>query len=135
MSTSHDDSGVPADARTTRTCRLWLDDLLHARFLDGAEVTVDDARENVSVSRELTGGLPRPAVIDLRPVRSQTAEARSVFAGHEGATVATAVALVVGSPLTRVLGSFYLGFNRPEVPTRLFTSIADATEWLRSVAP
>ncbi|MFN7917041.1 MAG: hypothetical protein U0Q55_16980 [Vicinamibacterales bacterium] len=128
-----DDSAPPPEARLTRTCHLWVDDLLHARFLDAADVSAADARENLAVAQGLTGGVARPAVIDLRPIRSQAPEARSLFAGAEASTVANAVALVVASPLSRVLGSFYLGFNKPLVPTRLFTSLHEATAWLRSV--
>lgn len=127
----NDGTEPPATARVTRTCTLWVDDLLHARFLPGADVTLDDARENLSVSVELTDGRALPALIDLRHVRSQSADARALFAGPEATRVSSAVALVVGSPLTRVVGSFYLGFNRPEVPTRLFTSEEEAEAWLR----
>lgn len=123
----------PEGATTTRTCLVWVDDLLHARFLPGADVSLDDARANLAVCRELTKGISRGAIIDLRPIRSQTAEARALFAGPEATVIAWAVALVVGSPLTRVLGSFYLGFNKPEVPTRLFTSTSEAATWLRSL--
>jgi hypothetical protein len=34
-----------------------------------------------------------------------------------------------------VLGNFYLGLNKPLVPTRLFTSEEEAQAWLRSFLP
>ena len=43
-----------------------------------------------------------------------------------------AVALVIDSPLSRVLGNFFLGFNRPETPARLFTSVDEARAWLNT---
>jgi hypothetical protein len=128
-----DDAVPPPGTRSTRTCLIWADDLLRARFHPGADVTLDDARENLQISAELTRGARLPALIDLRHLRSQSAEARALFAGPEATRVSSAVALVVGSPVTRVVGSFYLGFNRPEVPTRLFTSEGEAETWLRSV--
>lgn len=114
----------------TRTCTLWVDGFVRGRFHEGAEVSADDARENLAVTARLAEGRRRPVLVDLRPVRSQSAEARAVFAGPEATAVSLAVALVTGSPLTRVLGNFFLGFNRPEVPTRLFKTVAEAEAWL-----
>jgi hypothetical protein len=123
---------TPPSSATTRTCTFWVNGIVHARFHDGAEVTLTDAQENLVVVGNLTNGHRLPVLVDLRPIRSQTAEARACFAGSGGAAVSSAVALVIGNPLSRVLGSFYLGFNRPLTPTRLFTSVADAEAWLRT---
>lgn len=124
---------APAGARRTRTCLLWCEEgLVHGRFLPGAEVTVEDARENVAVTRELTAGQRRPVLVDLRAVRAQTAEARAYLAGPDATRVSQAVALLIASPLSRAIGNFYLGFNRPEVPTRLFTDEGAARQWLAS---
>jgi hypothetical protein len=121
-------------ALSTRTCAFWREGgVLRARFHDGAEVQGDDARDNVEASMRLRGGAPVPLAVDLRPARSQSAEARAIFAGPEGAQIASATALIIASPLSRVLGSFYLRVNKPAVPTRLFTSEADALRWLRGL--
>lgn len=123
----------PAHAIRTRTCSLWIDDgVVHGLFHAGAEVTVDDARENLAVTSTLAGGVRRPVLVDLRPVRSQSGEARALFAGPAATAVTAAVALVTSSPLSRVLGNFFLGFNKPQTPARLFTSVDDAEVWLRS---
>ncbi|MFN8668758.1 MAG: hypothetical protein U0164_16375 [Gemmatimonadaceae bacterium] len=114
----------------TRTCSLWLDRFVYGRFHDGAEVTGDDAQENLRVTSALVSGHPTPVVVDLRPIRSQTAEARAAFAGPDATRVTLACALVIESPLSRVLGNFYLGFNRPQSPTRIFNSVEDAEAWL-----
>lgn len=120
----------PPQAVRTRTCSLWLDRFVYGRFHDGAEVTGTDALENLGVTAKLVAGRPTPVVVDLRPVRSQSAEARAAFAGAEATKVTLACALVIESPLSRVLGNFYLGFNRPQSPTRLFNSVEDAERWL-----
>ncbi len=120
----------PVGAVKTRTCVLWADTLVRGRFLDGAEVTGEDAAENIAVTTRLTGGRRFPVLVDLRSVRSQSAEARAYQAGPEALRVTLAVALIIGSPLSRMIGNFYLGFNKPPVPTRLFTSVSEAEDWL-----
>ncbi|MFO0626628.1 MAG: hypothetical protein U0325_13520 [Polyangiales bacterium] len=126
---------IPADAVRTRTCALWVDRVVRGRFLPGVEVALPDAVENVAATARLTGGRTLPALIDLRALRAQSAEARAYLAGPEATRVANAVALLIGSPLSCMVGNFYLGFNRPEVPTRLFTSHDEALAWLEQHLP
>ncbi len=104
---------------------------MRGRFLPGAEVTLEDARENVAATARITKGRRRPVLVDLRAIRSQSADARAYFAGPDATQVSLAVALLIGSPLSRAIGNFYLGFNRPAMPTRLFTDERAALEWLR----
>lgn len=125
----------PPEAERTRTCSLWLDRIVYGRFHDGAEVTLSDAKENIAVTARLTRGRRALLMIDLRPCRSQSSEARNYFAGPEATQVSLAVALIIGSPISRVIGNFFLGFNRPEVPTRLFTSENEAEGWLNTFSP
>lgn len=111
---------------------MWVDDdIVIGRFHDGADVSGDDARENLGVLLELIGSERAPVMVDLRPVHSQSAEARSVFAGPDAFRVSTSVALLIGSPISRVIGNFYLGFNKPLTPSRLFTDPDEARQWLR----
>ena len=122
----------PPCARRTRSCSLWIDDdLVIGRFHDGANVCGDDARQNLAVLLELIGSGRAPVLVDLRGVHSQSAEARTVFAGPDAYRVSTAVALLIGSPISRVVGNFYLGFNKPMTPSRLFTDLDEARAWLR----
>ena len=126
----------PVEAIRTKTCSLWrVGRIVRTRFHHGAEVTLEDAKANLEVTSQLTEGQQVPVLVDLRQVRSQTAEARLLFAGPEGRSVSSRVALLIGSPLSCVVGNFYLGFNRPLTPTRLFTSEAEAEAWLLSLAP
>ncbi len=125
--------GFPATGSNvdrTRTCAFRMDRLMWARFHDGAEVDLADAKENLAATAKLASGKRIAVLVDLRPIRSQTAAARAYFASPEAEAVCAAVALVVGSPLSRMLGNFYLGFNRPITPTRMFNSEADAAAWL-----
>lgn len=57
--------------------------------------------------------------------------ARAFFAGEEYMRLCSQTALVVGSPVSRVIGNFFVGLNRPRYPYRIFDDPALATEWLR----
>jgi hypothetical protein len=120
-------------AVTTRTQRVWLDDqgILHAEALPGAELTRADAEQTVAVQWELGGQRRRPVLVDLRRIKTMDRGARTYYAGAETARVNDAAALLVGSPLTRVIGNFFMGLNKSLVPTRLFSSEPEAIVWLR----
>jgi hypothetical protein len=122
-----------SDRIRTRTSELWVeDDILYGREAPGTETTYDDAVELVAELRKLGGSVRRPLVMNISDSKSVTREARTYLAGDEMATVASVIALVVGSALARALGSFFLTFNRPKFGVKLFTSVEEATEWART---
>jgi hypothetical protein len=96
----------------------------------GCEMTLNDAKANLAATFELAGRRPIPVLVDMREVRSQTREARQHFAGPEAQKVTLAVALLIGSPVSRVLANFYLGVRPPRIPTQLFTDEAEAVTWV-----
>jgi hypothetical protein len=124
---------VDEGSRFTGTERIWIDPEGILRFVTlPVAQELEDAVENVRVSRELGSGVPRPGLLDSREAISISREARSYYAGPENARVLSAVAILVGSPLSRVIGNFFIGLNRTSFPSRLFTSEEQALAWLRS---
>jgi hypothetical protein len=118
-----------------RTGRFWKQDgILRGECFQGAEETLEDAKEQLVHQRKMIAGTPLPFLMDIRGVRSLSREARAYFASAEAAQVFQATALIVSSPLSRAIGNFFLGLNRAQMPTRLFTTEADALAWLRASA-
>lgn len=96
---------------------------------DVREVDLEVAKILVANLVELAGGVRRPLLCDLRRVKTMHREARAYFSGPatEGWS---ATALVIDSPLTRAIANFFMGLNKPRVPTRMFGSHHDAEPWL-----
>lgn len=118
----------------TLSCgKFWLDEsgILRGVAHDGVENTLEQAREQIALQRTMGGGRPRPLLMDIRAVRSLSREARAYYASPVAAEVISATALLIASPLSRALGNFFLGLNKPHMPTRLFTDEAEAMAWLR----
>jgi len=76
-------------------------------------------------------GKKRPTIADLRGLRSTTREARELGASDDVTAVTSRMALIVGNPVTRVLGNFFLVVTSPKYPTKLFNDEAAARAWLR----
>lgn len=120
------------DAVTLRCGRFWKQDgILYGLAGDGVTATADDAREQFEHQRTMLVGHPLPFLMDIRKARGISRDARSMFASAEAAQLFAATALLVGSPLSRALGNFFLGLNKPQMPTRLFTDEVEALAWLR----
>jgi hypothetical protein len=94
------------------------------------DLELADAQEVIRAVNTMCGGVRRPVLVDLRGLRSMTRECRKYFAGPETAEAESAVALLVMSPVARAIGNFFMGLNKPLVPTRLFTSEPEAVVWL-----
>lgn len=121
--------------RSTPTASFSFDGLMvRATFAVGAHIKLVHAREHFAIMRELTGGRRVPVLVDASQVASQDREARALYAGSEAVSFTSACAIVVGSPVSRIVGSFFLGFNKPLYPTRLFSSREEAERWLGSVS-
>ena len=122
---------------TLRTGRFWVDDegFLRGECFEGAEETLADAEEQLREQRAHAGGERRPFLMNIARVRSLSRDARNAFANSDDAyALFSCAALVVGSPLSRAVGNFFIGLNKPRMPTRLFTSEAEGLAWLREQA-
>lgn len=119
--------------QTSRVAKLWLgeDGIVRIIHLPNAEVTLADAQETMAAYMKLYKGKRLPLFVDTKTIRSLSREARLHYASEQAQAVANAVAIIVGTPVSKVLGNFYLGLNKPLLPTRLFTSDDEALEWLK----
>ncbi len=111
---------------------LTDDGIVIIRFESDITVTLEVMQEFAKNQLELAGGKKVPILIVTKNIKAMTRNARQ-FVGKEAITEHTsAMAVVVESYLERVLGKFFMGFNRPPFPTKLFFSVEDGIEWLRS---
>lgn len=106
---------------------------LRATFQLHDETSLEDARQSVAKALELSRGARVRMLVDLRGVKFQSKEARDYFAGPEGGRVTAAVALLLGSPVSRMIGNFLLKRQTQAVPTRLFTDEGQAIAWLQGL--
>ena len=95
------------------------------------EDTLEVARQNVAIIAKLAAGKRRPMLIDMRAMKTQSREVRAYYTGPETTNLNLALAVLVDSPISRVIGNFFLGFNKMDLPTKLFKSEVEALAWLK----
>ncbi len=116
-----------------RCLTVWREDdgIVRMKVKPNMQVNLQDVQASVHAVSELCGGKRSPILVDMRGLMSMDREARTFLAGEETAKVESAAALIIASPLTRAIGNFFMGLNKPLIPTRLFTSEAEALAWLK----
>jgi len=135
------ESLIPVDARgviQTRTERLWLhpQGYVLAEVRPGLVADLDDAIANVAAVGQLAAGQRRALLLDMRAhATSATRECREYYAGAEAQVVNLAVAMLVRSNISRLLGNFFLGLNKTRFPFRMFSDVDEALAWLRGFQP
>lgn len=110
---------------------LGPDGILTVRIRDGAHQSLADAEQNLGAALAERGGERRPLLIDIREAKPLDAEVRHYYSGQVLVDGFCALALLIdSSPLGKMMGNVYFRVARPGIPTRLFTQVAQAHEWL-----
>jgi hypothetical protein len=110
------------------------DGYILTKVKSGAEIGLNDAKENTEIVINLSKGKNFPILVDLREIKSISKEARDHFSMRGRKPHVTAIAMLVNSPVSRIVGNFFLGLNKPTVPTRLFNSQKEAVNWIAKIS-
>ena len=81
----------------------------------------------------LVDGLIPFVVVDIREVMGMSKGAREAATRVNRDTEAGGVAVVSNSAMGRMIGNFFINFNRPKFPIRMFQDEEEAFAWLRSL--
>jgi len=111
--------------------RYGADNILYTDCFPNTIMTLEDGKESTRISAEMVDYKPRPLLCDLTNVVKMTQDCRNHFAGEEHAKTFSKCALIVTSPISKLIGNFFLGLNKPLKPTRLFTSKEEGLKWLK----
>ena len=119
--------------RVTEKIKFTLrpDNIVQIECAPGTIMTLEEGKLSTKIVGEMINGHPLPLLCDLTDVVRMTQDCRKHFAGAEHAAVFTQCALIVNSPLSKIIGNFFLGANKPLRPTRLFTDVEDGVTWLK----
>lgn len=124
---------VVSEAVETRTARIFIrsDGIISITVLAGSEQTRPDIEESMSQVSRLSNGKKMPLLMDIRESKGIDREGRQYSASVGVGKHITAMAVLMNSTFSRIMGNFWLRTTKPLFPTRLFTSEEDAVAWLR----
>lgn len=93
------------------------------------------ARQNMSWQQDFARKLGRKCgvVVVMNNLLSQDADSRKIYAEGLSPELFYGSALVVNNPLSRAIGSFFIGLSKPAVPLTLVGSVEEGITWLEGL--
>ena len=124
---------IPEIAHNLTCYFTWMgeDGIARTKVKKGSEVKLEHAQENSVVVNSFYIDRKFPLLIDARGIKSMEREARAFFTANGRNTNTLAFAIIIDSSVSKVVGNFFLGINKPIVPTKLFSNEDNAIEWLK----
>lgn len=119
---------------TTRTAEISYNPvsrIVTMRILEDADIELADALQNHEATKMLTKSDRYLVLVDGRVNLSVSREARAYSAEAREDCIASA--FLITSTANKLIGNFYINFNRPSTPTRIFSTEIKATEWLQEL--
>jgi hypothetical protein len=118
----------------TQTVRLRLlpDGIIHYTYLPNSEV--DDLQHQINheaLLKLIDDGQKYPALLDGDDFANVTPEGRKMVRELEPHIPVYARAMVIKVLSQRILANFYIKFQKPIIPTKVFNNHDDALNWLR----
>lgn len=116
--------------------RLYSNGIMHQTYKDGAEISKTDSDKEMEIYRnEYCNGGRRPILVDINNIKTVSKESRGIYSSEETAKCLSAAALLIGNPVSRIMGNFYLGINKTSMPVKMFTGSDEAVTWLKTFLP
>jgi len=109
-------------------CSMGEDGILRLQLARGTVIDLDLVKRIEARARELTGEKPGPMLVHGDNARNIDRAARRYLANVVGPT---AQAVVVNSPIGRMIAGVFIGLSRESLPRRTFATEEAAVEWLK----
>lgn len=97
---------------------------------DNRDIDVEDAKRIVEAEGKLTGGKAVPILHILDKESLPTNDVREYSASPEAAAYCLAEAYITKTMAHKILGNFYVRFNKPTIPCKMFVDEDMAINWL-----
>ncbi|MBI9035984.1 MAG: hypothetical protein JEZ03_16100 [Bacteroidales bacterium] len=124
----------PYKIHKTELMEFWIDmhNIVHVTYFQKDNLSLEDAIQEID-SLYNTYGEAFPGIVDISTLKSVSRDARNYYASENLAKAYKCVALVTSSPVSKVIGNFFLQISKPKIPVRLVNSEKEGLEWLLKI--
>jgi hypothetical protein len=116
---------------TSTTLLEYVGGIMYLRLKEGAEFSLETTKKQYSVQDELTGTDNYGVLVDATHHVSMSKESREFMAAYINPRRKATALLTRYNLATLILANFYMKFNRPNIPTKLFNHEDEAIAWLK----
>lgn len=115
--------------KTNKLSIQKIDSLIYRiEFFDGADIELSDAELINDYLTQVGSGHKHCIVLDATKQFTTTPEARAYVGSKE---TRIAFAIVTNSLANKLVGNFFIKFNKPLSPTKIFSDETTAINWLK----
>ncbi len=111
----------------------YEDDILLVKMKEGINLGQAEMEELLKQAVKLTAPDKYFAVIDTTSTYDSSVEARNFYAESEYCKHRYADAFIVNSLPMRLLVNFFIAFNKPKIPSKMFSDQESALNWVNSL--
>jgi hypothetical protein len=111
----------------------YADGIMYLRLKEGAEFNLETTREQYAAQDELTGVQNYAVLVDATHHVSMSKESREFMAAYHNPRRKATALLTRYNLATLLLANFYMKFNQPKIPTKLFNQEEEAIDWLKQM--
>lgn len=111
---------------------LREDGLIQIDINAEAEVTLEEVIEGTDYIMSVVEDRKFPVLFIAKEFSVPSSESRDYLAKKESLPYSLADAYVICSFPQKLIGNFYLKFNKPGRPTKIFTDKDEAIKWLKT---
>jgi hypothetical protein len=111
---------------------LRSDGIMYVRISPEKEETVELVKEMVKKMGEMVNYKQVPVLAKHEEFALPEKDNREYWATKEACPYSKADAFMINSIAMKLISNFYLKFNKPERPTRMFTDEKEAIAWLKT---
>lgn len=104
--------------------------IAHLHIKEGQTIEVDEVKKIFETITELAKGKLFRLMVSASEEATLSSESREYASTKESSDVLVADAVVVHSYSHEMTSNFFIRFNKPNRPTKLFKNIEDAQKWL-----
>jgi hypothetical protein len=109
------------------------DDILLVKMKEGINLDQAEMEQLLKQAVEFTSPNKYFAVIDTTALYDSTPESRSFYAESDYSNYRYADAFIVNSLPMRLLVNFFITFNKPKIPSKMFNNEESALNWIQSL--
>lgn len=116
----------------TKTHKYFFLDqnILVSEILPNIDFTLEELEKNNEYRRNLIGENQVCFLVDIRNIKSINYETREAARKEAESGLYIAIALLVENSVSKLIAGIALGFNKPNVPIKIFDNQEQAVSWL-----
>ncbi len=111
----------------------YENDILLVKMKAGVNLGKVEMEELLKLAVEFTTPNKYFAIVDTTSPYDSTPDSRSFYAESDYSKHRYADAFIVNSLPMRLLVNFFISFNKPKIPSKMFNNEKNANEWITSL--